>query len=288
MPKHGDTDPAMKIKIGTVDSNTGLVFAGYGKTYKNGEWWVTSEKYELRKIKEALNARKRYHGSEGQRDKILKRNKKWRSGDGEEWCKLYDSSEPRIKKKLDSEKHKYWNSDEFRKKKLETSRKWSSSPSGRKWDSDRKKKPEERKKIRERRKAKIKSNPVIKASSRIRNKTYKILKAMRGSRSLSASKAVGLDIERLKSFIECQFANGMDWSNMGDWHIDHFIPMATAETVSDVKRLSHYSNLRPMWAIDNLRKGGKIPSLSDVIERSKILDKWHAEMGGVTTQGMEQ
>jgi hypothetical protein len=43
-----------------------------------------------------------------------------------------------------------------------------------------------------------------------------------------------------------------------------------------------------MWAIDNLKKGGKIPSISDVIDRNNFLDKWLAQMGGVTTQGMQQ
>jgi hypothetical protein len=278
----------MKIKVGTVDVNTGLVFAGYGKTYKNGEWWVTKEKYELRKSKEALNAKKRYDQSESNKDKILKRNKEWRGGDGKEWCKSYDSSELRLKKKKEAEQYKYRNSNEFREKKLERCRKWQASAFGRKWDSDRKKKPDEKKKIRERIRANIDSNPVIKAASRIRNKTYKVLKCMRISRSLSASRAIGLDIEKLKSFIECQFSHGMNWCNMGNWHIDHFIPMVTAKTTLDVKRLSHYSNLRPMWAINNLKKGGKIPSISDIIDRNDFLDKWLAEMGGMTTQGIEQ
>ncbi len=278
----------MKMKVGTVDSNTGLVFAGYGKTYKNGEWWLTKEKYELRKSKEALNAKKRYNQSESNKYKILKRNKEWREGNGKEWCKLYDSSELRLKKKREAQAHKYRNSNEFRENKLERSRKWQASAAGRKWDSDRKKKPDEQRKTRERRKLNIESNPVIRAVSRIRKKTYKVLKCMRVSRSLSASKAIGLDIAKLKSFIECQFSDGMNWCNMGNWHIDHFIPMATAKTTLDVKRLSHYSNLRPMWATDNLKKGAKIPSISDVIDRNNFLDKWFAQMGGVQTQQMQQ
>jgi hypothetical protein len=278
----------MKIKIGTVDCNTGLVFAGYGKTYKNGEWWTTKEKYESRKNKEALNARNRYHQSEENKNKVLARSKAWRDGIGKEWVKLYESSETRLEKARESSKCKYRNSNEFRENKLERSRKWQASADGRKWDSDRKKKPEELEKRRKREKLKFDSNPVLKAASRVRKKTCKILKTMRMSRSLSASKVLGIDIARFKSFIESQFANEMNWDNIGKWHIDHFIPMATAKTTKDINRLSHYSNLRPMWAIDNLRKSDKIPSISDVIDRNSFLDKWLAQMGGVTTQRMEQ
>jgi len=278
----------MKIKIGTVDCNTGLVFAGYGKTYKNGEWWTTKEKYESRKNKEALNAKNRYHQSEENKNKVLARSKAWRDGIGKEWVKLYESSETRLEKARESSKCKYRNSNEFRENKLERSRKWQASAAGRKWDSDRKKKPEELEKSRKRKKLKFDSNPVLKAASRVRNKTYKILKTMRMSRSLSASKVLGIDIARFKSFIESQFANEMNWDNIGKWHIDHFIPMATAKTTKDINRLSHYSNLRPMWAIDNLRKSDKIPSISDVIDRNSFLDKWLAQMGGMQTQQMQQ
>lgn len=278
----------MKIKIGTVDDSTGLVFAGYGKTYRNGEWWITKEKHELRKNKEALNAKKRYHQSEEKKNKILENNKKWRDGNGKEWVKSYESSDARLEKRNNSERNKYKNSQEFRAKKLERSRRWYSSPAGREWDKNRKKKPEELEKRRNRQIIKFKSNPVLRAASRIRNKTYKIISVMRISRSSSASKVIGIDIPRLKSFIESQFSNGMSWGNIGSWHVDHFIPMKTAKTISDVNRLSHYSNLRPMWAIDNLKKGSKIPSMSDVLHRNNFLDRWLAEMGGVQTQGMQQ
>jgi hypothetical protein len=278
----------MKIKIGTIDCNTGLVFAGYGKTYKNGEWWITKEKYDSRKNKEALNARNRYHQSEENKNKVLARSKAWREGIGKEWVKSYESSEARLEKARESNKYKYKHSEDFRENKLKKSRRWSSSPAGRQWDSNRKKKSEELEKRRKRQKLKLDSNPVLKAASRVRNKTCKILKTMRMSRSLSASKMLGIDIARFKSFIESQFTNGMNWDNIGKWHIDHFIPMATAKTTKDINRLSHYSNLRPMWAIDNLKKSDKIPSISDVVDRNNFLDKWLAQMGGVQTQQMQQ
>jgi hypothetical protein len=40
----------------------------------------------------------------------------------------------------------------------------------------------------------------------------------------------------------------------GCWQIDHIIPLLTAKTEEDVIRLSHYTNLQPLWTIDHLKK----------------------------------
>lgn len=46
-------------------------------------------------------------------------------------------------------------------------------------------------------------------------------------------------------------------ANDGRVHIDHIVPIATAETEEDVVRLNHYTNLQPLWAEDNLEKGDR-------------------------------
>lgn len=69
---------------------------------------------------------------------------------------------------------------------------------------------------------------------------------------------LGCSFEDLKIHIERQFIKGMTWDNRDKWHIDHIIPMATAKTEEDVIRLNHYTNLRPLWAEENLSKSDKI------------------------------
>jgi hypothetical protein len=64
-----------------------------------------------------------------------------------------------------------------------------------------------------------------------------------------------------KIHIERQFVKGMTWENRGEWHIDHIIPLATAQNENDVVKLNHHTNLRPMWAKDNLRKSSKLENL---------------------------
>lgn len=49
----------------------------------------------------------------------------------------------------------------------------------------------------------------------------------------------------------------MTWQNRGEWHIDHIVALATAKTEADVLALNHFTNLRPMWGPDNLKKGAK-------------------------------
>lgn len=70
---------------------------------------------------------------------------------------------------------------------------------------------------------------------------------------------VGCTPESLKGHIEKQFSEGMTWDLIGHHiHIDHIIPLSSAKTEEDAYKLCHYTNLQPLWAKDNLRKGSKI------------------------------
>jgi hypothetical protein len=71
---------------------------------------------------------------------------------------------------------------------------------------------------------------------------------------------LGCEIELLKEHLEKQFVDGMTWENKGDWHIDHIIPLSSAKTEDELYKLCHYTNLQPLWAIDNIKKGKKILS----------------------------
>jgi len=70
---------------------------------------------------------------------------------------------------------------------------------------------------------------------------------------------VGCTPTELKTHIEKQFLEGMNWENYGftGWHIDHIIPLAACEDDDDVHRLCHYTNLQPMWSDDNYKKGDR-------------------------------
>lgn len=52
----------------------------------------------------------------------------------------------------------------------------------------------------------------------------------------------------------------MTWKNYGKkWHIDHIKPLASFNLTDEkqLKEALHYSNLQPLWKLDNLRKSNK-------------------------------
>lgn len=66
--------------------------------------------------------------------------------------------------------------------------------------------------------------------------------------------------EELVAHLERQFAKGMSWENYGrdGWHIDHIVPRSAFSYTSaddpDFQACWALTNLRPMWASDNIRK----------------------------------
>lgn len=70
--------------------------------------------------------------------------------------------------------------------------------------------------------------------------------------------AVGYCREQLAAHLEKQFLPKMGWHNMREWHIDHIIPVKAFDFRSmddeEFKACWSLSNLRPLWAKDNLSK----------------------------------
>ena len=69
---------------------------------------------------------------------------------------------------------------------------------------------------------------------------------------------LGCTWKELRCHMESKFTEGMSWANRNLWHIDHIIPLASAKSIEEVIKLCHYTNLQPLWAEDNLKKGAKI------------------------------
>ena len=90
----------------------------------------------------------------------------------------------------------------------------------------------------------------------LRSRLYHALKG--NSKTGSAVRDLGCSIDELKLKFVLLFTEGMTWENYGLWEIDHIIPLSSAQTPEDLIKLSHYSNLQPLWAADNLAKSDKI------------------------------
>lgn len=92
---------------------------------------------------------------------------------------------------------------------------------------------------------------------RCRNRTSQFFKWQGKTKNQNTKDLIGCEWETLKQHIESQFIDGMSWENKELWHIDHIIPLASAETEKQLKVLCNYKNLQPLWAEDNLKKGSK-------------------------------
>jgi formylmethanofuran dehydrogenase subunit E len=82
-----------------------------------------------------------------------------------------------------------------------------------------------------------------------------------GHRSPSFARLVGYSIAELRAHLERQFCDGMSWEsfNRGEIHIDHISPQRTFNLLCPDEFRSCWAlpNLRPVWARENLSKGGK-------------------------------
>lgn len=103
-----------------------------------------------------------------------------------------------------------------------------------------------------------KIDPLYKMSVNLRTRTWFAFKNKGYKKNTKTQEMLGVDWEVCKAHIERQFTIGMNWDNQGKWHIDHIIPLASANTEEGLIKLCHYSNLQPLWAEDNLKKSDKI------------------------------
>ena len=101
-----------------------------------------------------------------------------------------------------------------------------------------------------------KNDPIFALSKRLRQRIYHIVNG--NNKSKSTLEVLGCSYEEFKIHIENQFTEEMSWDKLGDIHIDHIIPISSVETIEEVYKLNHYTNLQPLWAKDNLSKYNKI------------------------------
>jgi len=73
---------------------------------------------------------------------------------------------------------------------------------------------------------------------------------------------IGCTVEQFRKHIESLWLDGMHWGNntTRGWHIDHIRPLSSFDLTdpNQAKAALHYTNLQPLWAIDNLKKYTKI------------------------------
>ena len=113
--------------------------------------------------------------------------------------------------------------------------------------------------INKRNKERRKNDIIFKLIRNIRSRTGNFLASKKFNKIKNKTKDIlGCDPEFLKKYLECQFKDGMSWEKRDEWHIDHIIPLSSAKTKEEIFDLCHYTNLQPLWVMENLKKSNKI------------------------------
>jgi hypothetical protein len=242
----------VKLKRGNIRSD-GMVFWAYEKKRPNGERWITQERFDVKKStrKIAWHLAKKPKGKfkmgHKREDGMIFLRYSNIAKNGERWVTLEKYKEIKNKKRIKDSKRYRENSDVREKYKKYT--------------------------IQNKRRIRVRMN----LYQQNRAKTDLIFKLGRNIRVLIRDSftnknikkktktqiILGCSISEFKKHLELQFLDGMSWENRRLWHIDHIIPLALAKNEDQLIRLNHYTNLRPLWAKDNLVKSaryeGEIP-----------------------------
>jgi len=105
------------------------------------------------------------------------------------------------------------------------------------------------------------SDPCFLVADRLRRRINCALARQSAGKCAGLVDVAGCSLAELVSHVTRQFADGMSWENRSLWHIDHIIPCSAFDLTDPEQQMVafHYTNLRPVWASDNLRKNAKIP-----------------------------
>ncbi|MFA5031323.1 MAG: hypothetical protein WC495_07110, partial [Patescibacteria group bacterium] len=107
------------------------------------------------------------------------------------------------------------------------------------------------------RNAKLKTDINFKIAFNLRTRLRSAIK--NNQKVGSAVRDLGCTIPELKLYLESKFQDGMSWKNYGywGWHIDHIIPLYSfnLQNREEFLKACHYTNLQPMWAEENFKKG---------------------------------
>jgi hypothetical protein len=103
-------------------------------------------------------------------------------------------------------------------------------------------------------------DPEYRIARNLRKRLWEALHEQGADKTSSAVRDVGCTGAELRRHIESLWAEGMSWDNYGnektDWVIDHKKPLArfNLKDPEQQKLANHFTNLQPLWAIDNLKK----------------------------------
>tara|TARA_R100000742_G_C4277878_1_gene100105 strand:- start:948 stop:2054 length:1107 start_codon:yes stop_codon:yes gene_type:complete len=195
-------------------------------------------------------------------DKKRKLKNEWREKNREQSReyekKYYSLNKEKINKRRKEQRNNMCKDPEKLEKLRELKRNWSRSEKGK--ESIKKSRSKNYNKTKKYLYNKYHTNPQYKLSCLLRSR---LSHAVRGRvKHSSTIDLLGMTIDDFKCYFKSKFKRGMSWKKFlaGDIHIDHIKPCASFDLTkeSEQKKCFHYTNLQPLWAMDNFKKGAKI------------------------------
>ena len=183
-----------------------------------------AEKYQLKREYYKDKANRYYHEN---KEQVLEKNREYGKKNAEN-----------LKK----------NANEYRAANRERARSW-----------DKKYRDGNKAKINDKLRERRRNDPFRRLRDAIRGSIRAYLGSKKTRRS-ATFEIVGCTPDFLRGHLEKQFKDGMTWENYGPyWHVDHRIPLASGNSPEEIMGLSHWTNLQPLTAFENISKGAKIP-----------------------------
>lgn len=112
------------------------------------------------------------------------------------------------------------------------------------------------------------ANPEYIARRAASSMLHRVLSLTGADKNDRTSDLLGYSHDELIAHLEKRFVGDMSWSNYGDWHIDHIIAVSELISlgVTDPKEINALKNIRPLWALDNMKKHAKFDLCHSDIE----------------------
>lgn len=110
-----------------------------------------------------------------------------------------------------------------------------------------------------------KNSPEFRMICNLRSRLCSYIKSRGASKRCGTMEMVGICKDQLRHHIENQFTEGMSWDNYGKWHIDHIKPLRLCDpnNIASLSQFMHYTNLRPLWAKENISRNSPSHELFD-------------------------
>ena len=116
-----------------------------------------------------------------------------------------------------------------------------------------------------RRRERYKNEPLLRLKAKIRSDMLSAFEGIGDKKNTRSIEALGLKTwVEFENYLKSKFYNhpttGEEMSlekhgsGPGKWQLDHIEPLMKAKNKQDIVRLSHYTNLQPLWTEDHIKK----------------------------------